>query len=186
MAETQANDRRSTLSGGLTPVRSRFDALEVGPELDRLPPPFFPSGARRSRAVVAPRPARGQAQEEEIAAIPDDAFISPDEPILRKPRVKEEPDGDEEEVVVSWIGDEAYFRGGTGSSPGAGAAPASRTSLDADTARKIAERLEALAESLRVMGGAALEIPPAGESFDVALRAFLAGYLAARGSGSAG
>lgn len=198
MADRATDDQQSAAGGEFAPVRSNFRPLALGPELDRLPPPFFPAGARRSRAAAAlrvpriPSPPAQESSPEEETAIPEDAFISPDEPIrkfredafiypdepIRTGRSPEEPT--EEDVVVGWIGDEEYFKG---MERGGKAVAASRavpgwSSLDLESARRIAERLQALAESLRTMGGAALEISPAADPLDVALRSFLAGYLA--------
>lgn len=198
MADPARDDKQGAAGGEFAPVRSNFRALAVGPELDGLPPPFFPRGARRPRAAAALRVTRGptpppqQCSAEEETAIPEDAFISPDEPIrkfredafiypdepIRTERPREEPA--EEDVVVGWIGDEDYFKAKErgGKAVAAPRAVPGWSSLDPESARRIAERLEALAESLRAMGGAALEIPPAADPLDVALRSFLAGYLA--------
>ena len=49
---------------------------------ERLPPPMFPPGSRRRRVRRPPTPS--PAPEDDVAGaggIPDDAFISPDEPI---------------------------------------------------------------------------------------------------------
>lgn len=201
MAASATDGRNSAADGELEPVRSDYRALAAGPELDGLPPPFFPPGARRSRGAAAlqvtrtPRPPAEQLSPEEETAIPEDAFISPDEPLrkfredafiypdepIRRERPREQPG--EEDVVVGWIGDEEYFNAKERGAKAAAPRPVPGwSSLDPESARRTAERLEALAESLRAMGGAALEIPPAADPLDVALRSFLAGYLLSRPS----
>ncbi|MBI4540371.1 MAG: hypothetical protein HY704_12785 [Gemmatimonadetes bacterium] len=189
MPEKQNEDERTDQVPEWEPVGSKLENLAVGPELDGLPPPFFPPRARRSRAagtaVRVARPAAPPApgEQAEEAAIPEDAFFLPDEPIRRASRAEDErTEEEQEEVHVGRFGDESHFkeraRAAKATTPQP-LAPPSWTSLDADSARKFAERLEALAESLRVMGGTALEIPPAAEPFDLALRAFIAGYVTA-------
>ncbi len=74
----------------------RKGAAGSGPELDRLPPPAFPPGSRRRapgrggpEAADTPVAAEADAGPAPVAtddgdgAIPNDAFISPDEPIVR-------------------------------------------------------------------------------------------------------
>ena len=54
-------------------------------ELDRLPPPAFPPGARAKNVRKNHRPAANQG-DNEADVFPDDAFISPDDPIVRDSR----------------------------------------------------------------------------------------------------
>lgn len=152
------------------------------PELDRLPPPAFPPGTRRTHTH---RPGAGIASGGQ--GLPDGALISPEEPIRRIGEGFPEgafisPDdpidtGGEDEVVegeVTGMGTydpEAYRPvGPAGANPG-----------DPD---QMASILEELAQGLRGQGSAALAQDAYSSSFESALRGFLGGYLVGRGGGS--
>lgn len=151
-------------------------------ELDRLPPPAFPPDARAAARRV-PRPTELQASEpeaEDEAGVPDDAFISPDEPIVRESRIAHDafisPDEPipprrierDDEVLVTGIGDDPHF-----------ADPAVARYEDPHVA-DLAQRVLRLAEALRERGEAGLRTTPEMSRFESTLRAYCVGYLAAR------
>lgn len=70
-----------------------------GDELDRLPPPMFPSG--RGRQSLRPPAEASPPEPEEGGGVPDEAFIMPDDPI-RRPA----------EAEASFAAAEAAARGG--------------------------------------------------------------------------
>ncbi len=153
----------------------------TGPELDRLPPPVFPPGSRRT--AVRYQAASTMQEGGEDAGVPADAFISPDEPIRRSdewdealispddPIVRREPprapaDGDDVEVTGIGAGERVY--------------PDEVLSANPIDVERLAGRLETLARDLREKGAAALRVPPDADGTDAVLRAFLSGYLEGR------
>jgi hypothetical protein len=149
-----------------------------GPELDRLPPPVFPPGTRRTHPR---RPEVGLATGTE--GFPDGALISPDEPIRRigegfpegalispDDPINTGGDDEEEEGEVTGMGShdpEAYHSVGR-----AGANPRDP--------EQVASVLEGLARGLREKGSAALTPDPYLSPFESGLRGFLGGYLVGR------
>jgi hypothetical protein len=128
------------------------------------------------------RPAARESPEGEV---PEDAFISPDEPIVRTgsrfaadafispdaplpPR--RDPDAPDDEGVVTGIGDDPHLghedlvlsRGGD------------------PTVADLAIRVGRLADGLRDKGEAALRTTPDMSKFEATLRAYCVGYLAAQ------
>lgn len=151
-------------------------------ELDRLPPPAFPPDARGAgRRVPRPTELRAAEPEEEgEAGVPDDAFISPDEPIVRESRIAHDafisPDEPipprrierDDEVLVTGIGDDPHLA----------ADPAAARYEDPHVA-DLAQRVLRLAEALRERGEAGLRTTPDMSRFESTLRAYCVGYLAA-------
>lgn len=151
-------------------------------ELSDLPPPAFPPGTRRHAVVRARAQKRhtddvfGEEGEFEDAFIspdepivgrkheefPDDAFISPDEPIVRS----EKGEVDAEEAVVTGIGG-----GGT-------VYPQSSIVRKGKDVEKLADILETLARDLRDEGTRSLRVEEDTPRFQAMLRSMLAGYLA--------
>lgn len=160
----------------------------TGPEPDRLPPPVFPPGSRRDVPIRRSGPSSSRGGEEgdfpddafispddpirarDEEAVPDDAFISPDDPIVRS-RDPGEPDDDE--VQVTGIGGQKYARGEARRS-GRG-----RTWEEVDTSQ-VARMLEELARGLKEKGSTALLVTSEMTRFESMLRGFLAGYLVSR------
>ncbi len=133
---------------------------------DRLPPPAFPPGSATRKAPVS---------IERVSSL-DDAFISPDAPIVRDgaPRAPDDFErimgtGDEDEVQVTGIGDDTHLdvTGGAG---------APRPS-DPWVAHLL-EALEALTGSVRQKGEAGLRTSPSMSRFEATLRGYCVGYLA--------
>lgn len=121
---------------------------------------------------------------EGAAGFPEDAFISPDDPLIRKPGTldealispdepirKREPRHPEDEGVATGIGDDG---------PVYGATPAARYQRAVD-AKDMAVVLERLASGLRERGAASLLVSPTTPRFEAMLQGFLAGYLVGRG-----
>lgn len=173
--------------------RSRVNVpSDTGPELDRLPPPVFPPGSRRGvriRRASAERPRGSGAddfpedafispdepiRERHGEGVPEDAFISPDEPIVRT-GAPSPPDPDD--VQVTGIGDQEYARG---EDRGSGTRRRSQNWEEVDT-DEVARMLEDLAEGLRERGSTALLVTSDMSRFQSMLRGFLAGYLVGRG-----
>ncbi len=160
-------------------------------KLDRLPPPAFPPGARRTAPTRSPPDGDGETSLAEqlpegalispdepvrrvSGKVPEDAFISPDEPIRSRDPLPGRPQdaaATEDDVVVTGIGeqDPAYYR-----SPSAVVA-------DMHDIEQAAPVLEDLARQIRADGVAALFLESGLSRFESALRSFLAGYFA-RGS----
>lgn len=159
-----------------------------GPEMDRLPPPFFPPEEPRSEAVADGMPGEGEAEdagapeEESAVAPPEDAFIPPDEPIggtedelpddaFISPDDPFVPaDRDEEGMVTSMGDDEA----------GGPPPPAPPARGDRPTIHELPYLLGSLAERIHDGGARAIQASPEKGHFESALCAFLRGYL--RGS----
>ena len=180
------NDPRSP-EDGHPPPKAPTGANGAGPgprELDPLPPPAFPPGmvgrpSRMRRAVEARRSEGGDAE----GGVPDDAFISPDEPIERTgsriaPGAFISPDEplpprdhiDPDEVVVTGIGDDSHLD--------AASLAASRHG-DPHVA-ELVERVGRLAQALHDRGEAGLRTTPDMSKFEATLRAYCVGYLAAQ------
>lgn len=158
-------------------------------ELSDLPPPAFPPGTRRHAAVRAwarerhtddasGEVERGEFEEAFISpdepivrrkhpAFPDEAFISPDEPIIRNERVEVDP----EEAVVTGMGG-----GGT-------VYPQSSIVQAGKDVEKLADVLETLVRDLRDEGTRSLRVEEDTPRFQAMLRSMLAGYLAGKAEG---
>jgi len=171
------------MSGDFNPNGSGTTAQ--GPSGDgrggrRLPPPAFPPGARRPAVVRVEAPADDLSAAlilpddpipERTGSVPDDAFVSPDEPIRRRsPRAASplEFEVDPDEVVVTGIGDDAH--------------------LDADELAagfdphvlEVVDAVGKLAEALKRKGEAGLKATPEMSRFEAQLRSYVVGYLAGR------
>jgi hypothetical protein len=150
---------------------------------DRLPPPAFPPGQRvqaRPRRVEAGR-AEGSGEEGE--GVPDDAFISPDEPIVRDgsriaPGAFISPDEplprrdhvDPGEVLVTGIGDDPHL----------GRERVAVAQQSDPQVAALAQRIRKLADALADKGEAGLRTTPEMSRFEATLRAYCVGYLAAQ------
>ena len=150
-----------------------------GPELDRLPPPAFPPGSRRSSVHEA----RVAVDEEEVEEgdddFPRDAFISPDDPIRREGRgVPDDafispddplvPRERHQEGTVTGMGEaevETADFGGSG------------RRQQKPTIHELPYLLDQLAERIHESGSRALEVHAEMGHFQAALRSFLKGYL---------
>lgn len=154
-----------------------------GDELGRLPPPAFPPGARGKMVRKNHRPAADQ-RDEAADVFPDDAFISPDEPIVRDSRFDSDafisPDEpiptrsaeeiDPDEVVVTGIGDDPHLE-----------KEELPKSAHGDPAlADLIQRVGHLADGLRGKGEAALRTTADMSRFEATLRAYCVGYLAAQ------
>jgi hypothetical protein len=156
-------------------------------ELDRLPPPAFPPGARtlghRVRRSAEIRGLQPEPQPESGEGVPDDAFISPDDPIVRSgsriaPGAFISPDEplpsrdqlDPDEVVVTGIGDDPHL------SPADLAVARYTDPHVADLVQRVGQ----LADALREKGEAGLRTTPEMSRFEATLRAYCVGYLAAQ------
>lgn len=136
------------------------DASTPSPEgaSDRLPPPAFPPGHRRSW-VHRPRAVPPEVErDDETDSIPADAFYAPDEPIRRI----EDPAGLEGAQVGG-------MRPGEDQSVTPG-----RTDLSTDD---VADLLMELAREVRARRSGRLLWQPSSSPLEGALRGLLAGYL---------
>jgi hypothetical protein len=167
-----------------------------GLELDRLPPPAFPPGSRRSalRPLTPSRTEKGRAslapdnaeRARPDPATEDDTFASAlnssDEPLRGRPSG---PSGDRapdrahrsvpSAMAEFETGDDAEL----GVATGMGVAPPASGALDVgDAVQRAAESLQSLASALREQGPAGLQAGPDASRFEAVLRGFIAGYLA--------
>ena len=158
------------------------------PELDRLPPPAFPPGQRSAHRRNVRLSDAGQAGGEE--GVPDDAFISPDDPIVRtgtriasdafispdEPIARRDPldTGDDDlgadEGMVTGIGDDAHL----------GRRELALTSYADEHVADIVMKVGRLADALRERGEAGLKTTPDMSRFEATMRAYCVGYLAAQ------
>lgn len=172
----------------------REPSLEDFERARALPPPAFPPGFRRvsvrrrlerqGRREIAPLPG-GQAMER--ATFPDEAFISPDEPIARErstdayispdePIPHREPRShtesgeaiDPDDVVVTGMGDDPHLE------------PEELALTDDSALTALTEQVVALAEALRLQGETGLREHPGMSRFEATLRAYCIGYLQGR------
>ena len=174
-----SDDRKGKFEDGRPRGRG---AQKGGDELNRLPPPAFPP----HQHIQPRRNHRRSAEATETGGgVPDDAFISPDEPIVRSgfrfaqeafispdeplpPRGAEHVDTDE--VVVTGIGDDPHL-GPEDLGPARHEDP-----IVADLALRVGR----FADGLRDRGEAALRTTVDMKSFETTLRAYCVGYLAAQ------
>lgn len=188
MAEIEIDPELLPEQHELAPVRSRLESPAGGTGLDRLPPPFFPSRARKgTRGVVAQTVAKpaleatgADAGEDDAANVPEDAFIAPDAPIRRESRVSVDEEK-RSEVRATGVGDDAYVESVRPSTSASGDLSSPQPPWNADGARRLADRLEDLAGRLRAMGADALEVASNDDAVDVALRSLLARFLTVPG-----
>jgi hypothetical protein len=148
----------------------------------RLPPPAFPPG-QRAQARANHRAPRTGADEAE-GEVPEDAFISPDEPIFRTgtriaddaiiapdPPFPDAEDIDPDDVLVTGMGDDPHL----------GRQDLSLSQSVDPAVMDLALRVGRLAEGLRTRGQAALKTTPDMNRFETTLRAYCVGYLAGQG-----
>ena len=155
-----SDDRKGKFEDGRPRGRG---AQKGGDELNRLPPPAFPP----HQHIQPRRNHRRSAEATETGGgVPDDAFISPDEPL--PPRGAEHVDTDE--VVVTGIGDDPHL-GPEDLGPARHEDP-----IVADLALRVGR----FADGLRDRGEAALRTTVDMKSFETTLRAYCVGYLAAQ------
>jgi len=200
----QDSGPRRSPNGPFPPAESR-DGVGEG-SADRLPPPMFPPGSRRR----AGRPSPGVASNAEgrSAEIPQEAFISPDEPIRTRgasgdggsreledsgmdesafispdePIVRTErphPPEDYEQVLGAWTMDEVEVTG------------IGEPHLNDEDLRAL-ERfgdphvadlfraLDRLTDAVRAKGQAGLKTSADMTPFEISLRSYCVGYLAGR------
>ena len=193
---------------GSGPLDSRGEP--IGKPADRLPPPMFPPGS--SRRHVRRQAVSGPDLEEveQHSAIPEDAFISPDEPIHRKgalatsrarqrtdtrleegafidpdePIVRTSPPRtplDYEEVLGGWSSLDEVVVTGIGDDPHL--SDEDLPTIETFEDPHVAElfgALDRLTEALRTKGQAGLKTTPDMTRFEATLRAYCVGYLAGR------
>lgn len=194
MSIDDVNPRRSSSETG-GPREDPFptEVTGPGPEMDRLPPPFFPpeeprpEGPSEDVAPEGPSPERssggdeegGEAKEELATEAVEDPFISPGEPITRpeddlsddafiSPDDPLVPADRDEEGMVTSIGDE----GPAGPPP-----PAPPPRSERPTIHELPYLLGTLAERIHDTGERAIQASPERGHFESALCAFLRGYL---------
>lgn len=172
-----------TTNSGKPPSSDGDEPVDGGAEeLSDLPPPAFPPGSRRHATVRAwarerhpPEPGGEGGFEDAFISpdepiirkdpsFPDDAFISPDEPIVRTDRTEADMEG----AVVTGIG------GGGPVYPQSSLVQAGRD------VQKLASMLDTLARDLRDEGTQSLRVEEGMSRFEAMLRSMLAGYLAGK------
>jgi hypothetical protein len=149
-----------------------------GPELDRLPPPVFPPGTRRTHARRADAGSTTGGE-----GFPDGALISPDEPIRRIGEGFPEGAFISPDDPIDTIRDDGEEEGevtGMGSHDPERYHPVGRAGANPRDPEQVASMLEGLARGLRESGSAALGPDPYLSPFESALRGFLGGYLVSR------
>jgi hypothetical protein len=149
-----------------------------GRELDRLPPPVFPPGTRRTHARW---PEAGLTTATE--GFPDGALISPDEPIRRIGEGFAEGASISPDDPIGTGGDDEEAEGevtGIGSHHPEAYPPVGQAGANPRDPEQVASMLEGLARGLRKNGSAALAPDAYLSPFESALRGFLGGYLAGR------
>ena len=185
-----ADEREANSNEGQIPPPSPYGGngdLGDRPELDRLPPPAFPPGERGARyrrslrtPVGEPGPAHPVGSEAGEAGVPDEAFISPDEPIVRAgSRIAPDafispdepiPDPGPDEGVVTGIGNDPHLDETDPTSP---------RYTDPHVARLVLQ-VGRLADALRDHGEAGLRTSADMSRFEATLRAYCVGYLVAQ------
>ena len=154
--------------------------------MDRLPPPAFPPGARSTHRRNVRLNEGGEAE----AGVPDEAFISPDEPIVRTgtriasdafispddpitprdPMDTGEDDMGAEEGMVTGIGDDPHL----------GPEGLALARYSDEHVAEIVRRVGRLADALRERGEAGLKTTADMSRFEATMRAYCVGYLAAQ------
>lgn len=183
MSEDETEDRRPDGDAGERrpsgPSRNG-----PGPEMDRLPPPAFPPGSRRASAPRKRVDVAGAEESPDDAGegeeLPDDAFISPDEPIRKEARgIPDDafisPDdpftpkataGSDEGQVTS-MGEQISTRTPT----------AAKRRSEAPSIHELPYLLDRVAEQINDTGREALNVHGEMGHFEAALKSFLRGYL---------
>ena len=187
-----SDDRQGRFQDGQQPSPGAPQG-EGGSRSDRLPPPAFPPGQRAARRNHRPEELRSSRAEDDAAdegGVPDEAFISPDEPIVRSSlRVAEgafiSPDEpipqrggakrrrSEPEGVVTGIGDDPHL----------GEEDLVLVRHGDPAVAELARRVARLADALRDRGEAGLRTTPDMSRFEATLRAYCVGYLASQREG---
>jgi hypothetical protein len=152
---------------------------EAPPGGRRLPPPAFTPGQYAQTRADHRSPTTGPGEAE--GEVPDDAFISPDEPILRtdyhiaddaftapEAPFPDDEDVDPEDVLVTGIGNDPHL----------GHEDLTLSPSVDPVVMDLALRVGRLAEGLRTKGQAALKTTPDMNRFEATLRAYCVGYLA--------
>ena len=185
-----ADEREVNSDEGRTPPPALYGgngALGDRPELDRLPPPAFPPGERGTKyhrslrtPVGEPGPAQPVGSEAGEAGVPDEAFISPDEPIVRAgSRIAPDafispdepiPDPGPDEGVVTGIGNDPHLDETDTASP---------RYTDPHVAGLVVQ-VGRLSDALRDNGEAGLRTSADMSRFEATLRAYCVGYLVAQ------
>ncbi len=155
-----------------------------GPEMDRLPPPAFPPGSRRTSVPRSPgRTDGGEAgAEEDGETVPDEAFIQPDEPIRKEARgIPDDafispddpfvPADYDEEGEVTPMSTEVDTRTRT----------ATKHRSSAPSIHELPYLLDRVAEQINEAGEDALNVHHEMGHFEAALKSFLRGYLEGTG-----
>jgi hypothetical protein len=165
----------------------------------RLPPPAFPPGSRRIPSRRRRRAAAATEEAEIEGSLPDDAFIDPDEPIVRPPSLSDDAfiDPDEpivrsapptrpedfEEVVKGGAGDvidpDEVVVTGMGNDPHLEAFEGAAVYEDVHVA-DLVRMVGYLADQLRQKGEAGLKTEAGMSRFEASLRAYCTGYLNAQ------
>ena len=200
-ADSQGPGHRDGIGPPAAPGSGRrpADAADLG----RLPPPAFPPGSRRIARRAAERPGAGE-------GVPEDAFISPDEPMEREGGIPDdafitpdELDGAGDDAFISpdeplpprsprlepeyVLGpDEAVVTGIDDDPHLAGDHRSAGPDWDDPDVGALADRVGRLADALRERGEAGLRTTPAMSRFEATLRAYCVGWLAARREGGDG
>ena len=187
-----ADDRQGSFQDGQRPApRAPQGGNGAGPgprELDRLPPPAFPPGRgaqpARVRRSAAARRTEGEGGEGE-GGVPDEAFISPDEPIVRSGTriapgafispdeplpARDDDDIDSDEGMVTGIGDDPHL----------GDEDLAFSRYSDPHVADLVLRVGRLADALRDKGEAGLRTTADMSRFEATLRAYCVGYLAAQ------
>src|SRR5688500_8585670 len=153
-------------------------------ELDRLPPPAFPPG-RGAQPARSRRLARMEAAgAESEGGVPDEAFISPDEPIVRsgtriaagafispdEPIGSHPDDMDSDQCMVTVFVDDPNLRH----------EDMSFARYSDPQVADLVVRVGRLADALRDKGEAGLRTTADMSRFEATLRAYCVGYLAAQ------
>ena len=180
----QPSDTTHPDAGASEPSSAESDGTDgPGPELDRLPPPAFPPGSRRSsmgsgRTTVEP----GTGDDDDRSDIPDDAFISPDDPIRKEGRgIPDDAFISPDDPLVTTSRDEEGEVTGLGVKAPDYPPSGGRSRRDRPTIHELPYLLDQLAERIQASGSRALNVNPEMGHFQAALRSFLKGYL--EGSG---
>ena len=185
-----ADEREAKSNEGQTPPplpHGGNGALGDGPELDRLPPPAFPPGERGAKyrrslrtPLGEPGPAQSVGSKVGESGVPDEAFISPDEPIVREgSRIAPDafitpdeplPDPGPDEGVVTGIGNDPHLDETDPTSP---------PYTDPHVAGLV-NQVGRLADALRDHGEVGLRTTAEMGRFEATLCAYCVGYLVAQ------
>lgn len=181
--ETEGDRSAESTSEPTSPVPG--GGAGTGPEMDRLPPPAFPPGHRRSSV---PRESVSlEESDPESDEVGEDAFISPDEPIRKEARGI--PDGayiSPDDPFVTADEERRTEPGEEGTVTGLGedrAMPSSGRvkSDERPTIHELPYLLDRVAEQIHDSGEQALRIHHDMGHFEAALKSFLKGYLTGGG-----